>query len=196
MPDKKPTEKPLSAKQLKAAALVGEDALTNERIATECGITLSTLYKWKTERPFQEAVRKKVQELDDAVSQLQFAKRRERIRALDQMAQDYVTLVEERAAWFTENEPDIPGGRTGRIVRQERVLGSGKSQVRTTEYVLDKALDQGLRDTFVHIAKERGEWSDGRRELTGPNGTPLLPIIEIEVHKQTSPPIIEGDDDD
>jgi hypothetical protein len=196
MPTKTTTEKPLSAKQLKAAALVGEDALSNARIAAECGISTSTLDKWKQDRQFQDAVRKKVQELDDAVSQLQYAKRRERIRALDDMARDYVTIAEERAAWFAINDPDVPGGRTGRIVRQERVLGSGKGQVRTTEYVLDKALDQGLRDTFVHIAKERGEWSDGRRELSGPNGTPLLPIIEIEVHKQTSPPDIDGDDDD
>lgn len=184
----------LTAKQLKAATLVAEDTLSNQRIAEECKVTRQTIDNWKKLPAFQNAVRQKTQELDDAVSQLRFAKRRERIRALNEQAEDYLTIVSERGSWFAANEPDVPGGRTGRIVRTERVIGVGKAAQVTVEYELDKGLESQFDSVLVQLAKERGEWSDGKRELTGPNGSPLLPIIEIEVHKAGRPP--DDDDDD
>lgn len=184
----------LTAKQLKAATLVAEDTLSNQRIAEECKVTRQTIDNWKKLPAFQNAVRQKTQELDDAVSQLRFAKRRERIRALNEQAEDYLTIVSERGSWFAQHEPDVPGGRTGRIVRTERVIGVGKAAQVTVEYELDKGLESQFDSVLVQLAKERGEWSDGKRELTGPNGSPLLPIIEIEVHKAGRPP--DDDDDD
>lgn len=186
--------KELTGRQLKAAVLVAEDALSNKRIAEECAISEQTLLNWKKLPLFMTVVREKTQALDDAVSQLRFAKRRNRIEALDAMAADYLQIIAERAAWYGENYPGTPGGKTGRIVMQEKIIGTGRNATQTVEHVLDKGLDDGLRNTLIHIAKERGEWSDGKRELTGPNGTPLLPIIEIEVFKQMQPPANDDDD--
>lgn len=194
MPETTQTTKQLTSKQRKAAMLVAEDAMTNARIAEECGVSEPTIYYWKRDPEFARVVREKVQQLDEAVSQLRFAKRRERIRALNEQAEDYLTIIQERADWFAQNDADVPGGRTGRIVRQERVIGTGKAATKTVEYVIDKGLEAQFDAVLVHLAKERGEWSDGRRELTGPNGTPLLPIVEIEVVKQMSPPIDDDDD--
>lgn len=170
----------LSGKQLRAAWLSAEDALSNERIAEEVGVSRSTLQEWKKMPTFMSAVRDRVQELDESVSQLQFAKRRERIRALEEMAQDYITIRNERAEWFAKHAKRIPGGRTGRIVKQDKVIGTGKSAVKTTEYVVDRQTDEGFKATLKQIAQERGEWSE-KRELSGPNGLPLLPIVEVTV---------------
>lgn len=184
----------LTAKQLKAAGLVAEDTMPDIRIAEECKVSRTTLHNWKQLPAFQVAVREKVQELDDAVSQLRFAKRRERIRALNEQAQDYLTIVQERGQWFADNEPDVPGGRTGRIVRTERVIGVGKAAQVTVEYELDRGLESQFDSVLVQIAKERGEWSE-KRELTGAGGSPLLPIVEIEVRKASAPPDDDDDDD-
>lgn len=195
MADNASQPKPLTAKQMKAAVLVAEDAISNERIAEECGVSSKTLYNWKLLPEFQAVVREKTQELDDAVSQLQFAKRRGRLEALNAQATDYQTIVKERAEWFGRHEPDVPGGKTGRIIRQEKVIGTGRNAVATTEYALDKGLEAQFDNVLVQIARERGEWLD-KRELTGANGTPLVPITEIVVNLPTAPPEIVGDDDD
>lgn len=189
-----------TGQKLKAAQLLAEDTMSKTRIAEECGCALVTLKKWRNEPAFQDRVREIVQALDEEVSQLRFAKRRERIRALDEMANDLLTIRNERGAAFAEAgtyvtdpvtgqtvfvpNPDIqavPGGKTGRIIRQEKQIGAGRSAQSVIEYAYDSSVDKAFRDTLVHIAKERGEWSDGRREITGPNGTPLLPIREIVV---------------
>lgn len=177
-----PRPKRLSVRQLKAAVLLGEDSLSIARIAEEVGVSDVTIYNWKKLPHFMDAVRAKVRELDEATSQLRFAKRRERIAALEQMAEDHLTIMRERAEWFAANDPEVPGGRTGRVIRQEKVIGIGKQQKQVTEYVEDKGLDQNFRETLIHIAKERGEWSE-KRELSGPNGLPLLPIIELRIEE-------------
>lgn len=173
----------LSAIQRKAAALVAEDTLNYERIAEECGVNVSSVYNWKKREDFMALVREHVQRLDEAVSQLRFAKRRERVRALNDQAQDYLQIVEERSRYYADEEnglQHVPGGKTGRIIRQVKIIGTGSNAQRIEEFVFDKALDSQFQSTLEHIAKERGEWSE-KRELSGPNGTPLLPIIEIRV---------------
>lgn len=172
----------LSAKQLKAALLVGEDSMSVARIAEECGVSERIIHKWKLNPEFMDAVRQKVRELDEATSQFRFAKRRGRIAALEQMAEDHLTIMAERAAWFAENDPEVPGGRTGRIIKRIKVIGVGKNSTQVTEYEEDKGLDSNFRDTIKQIAQERGEWSD-KKEVSGPNGMPLLPIIELRIRE-------------
>lgn len=162
------------------------------RVAEEVGISPKTLYEWKLLPLFIDAVRRKVQELDAATSQLRFAKRRNRIEALEQMAEDHLTIMQERAAWFANNDPDVPGGRTGRIIKRIKVVGVGKNSTLVTEYEEDKGLDQNFRDTIKHIAQERGEWSD-KKEISGPNGLPMLTITEIRV-RQPEPRKDEDDE--
>lgn len=184
-----------TGQRIKAAQLVAEDALSNERIAEEVGIHLSTFKAWKQVPEFESRVREIVQELDEAVSQLRFAKRRERIRALNEQAEDYVQIRKERSAYFAEKFPNVPGGRTGRLVHREEWVGTAKDGHMVDVFEVDGGTDKLFDSVLIQIAKERNEWTEGKRELTGPNGTPLLPIVEIEI---THPVEGEGpaDDDD
>ncbi len=181
-----------NAKKHEAAILLAEDKLGDRRIAEELGISLSTLSLWKLKPELQELIRVKQVELDDAVSRFKYAKRRERVEALNEMAEDYLIIRDERARWYLENEPDIPGGKTGRLVRTERWVGQGRNAIQVIEHVVDKAADDAFRATLIQIAKERGEWSD-KKEISGPGGSAMLAIVEIEVVKQMQPP---SDDDD
>ena len=182
----------LTAKQLRAAGLLAEDVLPDERIAEEVGISRKTLHNWKQEEEFRNAVRDKIAELDAAVSRYQFVKRRNRIALMNRQVEDYNQIVQERADWFTQNDPDVPGGKTGRIVKQVKQIGVGKAAELVEEYVLDKGLETQIQATLKQIAQERGEWTE-KREHTGPGGTPLIPITEIVIAKQAAPP---DDDDD
>lgn len=183
----------LSGKQIKAAWLLAEDSMPDTRIAEECGIAPTTLYQWKKIPEFDQAKRDRIRQLDDAVSQLQFVKRRNRLDVLNDQLKDYLQIREERAKWYLDNDPEIPGGKTGRLTRTIKVIGVGKAAQRIEEHALDKALESQIQATLKHIAQERGEWTE-KREVTGADGAPLIPIVEIEVLKQASPP--SGSDDD
>jgi transposase-like protein len=170
-----------TAQKLKAANLIAEDTMSKQRIAEEVGIGVALLKEWRDHPDFQRRVAEIVKELDEAVSQLRFAKRRGRIEALNDLAEDYVKIVKERAEYFTLNPvEDVPGLKTGRFSREEKSIGSGNLQKTVVVYTPDTALDKSFRDTLVQIARERGEWLD-KRELSGPDGSSLLGIIEIEV---------------
>jgi Helix-turn-helix of insertion element transposase len=212
--DGKQTKFIWTPQKIKAATLIAEDTMSKGRIAEECGTSEKTLVKWRNEPQFQNRVAEIIAELDEQVTQLRFAKKRERIRALDELAVDLLTIRNERGAayaeagtWVSDPEtgeqvfvPDpnmrgVPGGKTGRIIRQVKIAGTGKNTEKIIEHAYDSSVDKSFRETLVHIAKERGEWSDGRREFTGPNGTSLLPIIEIEVAIPTGYGSDEDEDD-
>jgi len=177
----------MRAKHYRAATLVAEDELTNERIAQECGIRMETLYEWRKEPLFQQAVREKIAELDAAVSKIRFAKKRDRIALLSQNVEKYLEVREQRAAYYAEHYDDVPGGKTGLLTPTERQLGPSAGSRVVVDHKTDTGLEKLISDTLVLIAKERGELTE-KRELSGPNGTALVPIIEIEVALPSGPP--------
>lgn len=184
-----------TAQKRKAAILLAEDTLPKTRIAEEVGVTSTTLSNWRQVPEFEAAIQDKVKELDEAVTALRFVKRRERLEVLSNQASAYLQIIEERAAYFAQNEPEVPGGKSGHVTRREKTLGSGSKQTTTVEYEVDTGTDRQLNATLVQIAKERGEWSD-KKELTGPGGSALLPIVEIEVTMPAVDALASGSDDE
>jgi len=163
-----------------AAQMIAANELPFDRIAEEMKVSRVTLDNWRSREDFQHKVAEYIQEIVQATSTLKFSDRNRRIDALNKMAMDYETIMRERAEWYTEKLPEVPGGRTGHLVHQIKVVGFGKNAQVVEEDTLDKALDEGFKDTLIHLAKERGEWSE-KREVTGANGAPLLPVSEIVV---------------
>jgi hypothetical protein len=171
--------------------LVAQDNMPRIRIAEECGITAASLYEWLKMPLFQALVSEHIADIEAQISNLPYVKRRDRIAALAELAEDIATIRDERAAFAidlaaakTEDgkpaHPEIQGGRTGWVVRSRKVIGVGKAAQVIEEDAFDKALSTEYRATLEHIARERGEWSE-KREHSGPGGAPLLPIVEIEV---------------
>jgi hypothetical protein len=64
-------------------------------------------------------------------------------------------VVEERAA--DASMAKVPGGRTGLLVRQIKVVGSGANQKLVPEYVVDTGLLREIRATAQQAAEELGQ---------------------------------------
>lgn len=172
---------PLTTNQRLAARLIAENELTFERIAEEIGVSQLTLANWRTRDDFQQVVRDVGESIVQKTSTLKYADRNRRIGALNNLAESMEQIIRERAEWYTKNDENAPGGRSGLIVRTRRAIGNGKVVEIIEEDQLDRALVSEYKDTLIHIAKERGEWSD-KKELSGPGGAPLLPIKEIVIN--------------
>jgi hypothetical protein len=66
-------------------------------------------------------------------------------------------VIAERAA-----DPDmanVPGGRTGLLVRRVKVIGSGDNAREVCEYEVDTGLLKELRELEKQAAVEAGQWS-------------------------------------
>lgn len=178
----------------RAADLTAENRLTYTRIAEEIGVTVQTLINWRTRDDFQARVREKAEEIAYETSTLHYSDRNRRITSLDALARSLDQVMLERGEFYNNlaqaEDKVIPGGRTGLIVRQRRMIGTGPKAEIIEEDMIDRALISEYKDTLIHIAKERGEWSD-KREISGPGGAPLLPIKEIIVNLPA-----DADDDD
>lgn len=91
----------------------------------------------------------------------------QRVDVLLDLAQRFLTVIAERAA--DPGMQDIPGGKTGLVVRQWKGAGS---QIRE-EFAPDTALSAEIRATVKQIAQEKGQWSE-KSEITGKNGGPIV----------------------
>ena len=84
--------------------------------------------------------------------------RNSRIRALQDLADRWRRLIEERAA--DPHMEEVPGGKTGLLVRTKKMLGSGTNAYEVDEYKADAAASAEFRDTLVQAAKEMGRWQE------------------------------------
>lgn len=182
---------PWNAKSIKAAVLVAEDDMNDERIAEAVGTSHYTLGKWKSHPEFKERVALNLEALERAMLRLPIAKKRKRVQQLDDMNRRLMLLVEDREAAYAEDK-DVIGGRTGLVVKQTRLLGTGKDARIVEEFAFDRPVVMELRATQEQAAKELGQWVD-KGEITGANGSPLI-ITEIVIDRSNAAP--ESDEDE
>lgn len=146
-----------TAQRTRAAILVAEDALSDEGIANALGINQSTLWRWKQHPAFAARVAEKVAALDRAVSRYRIARRRERIRILDQQQTRLLELQDARAVEYAGK---VPGGETGLMIPQVKIGGGGPDgPLVVTEWVRDD-ISPELRALQKQAAQELGQWSE------------------------------------
>lgn len=173
--------------RLEAAALVAENALSEERIAEAVGVDRRTLFRWRQVPEFQARVAEHIAELEAATLRYGIAKRRRRVAALDDRWNRLQRVIEERAA--DPKMADVPGGTTGLVVRQVKlvkvytssedeppgddeasseteVLYSAKRDVQVEEYTVDAPLLKEIRATEEQASKELGQWVE-KQEHSG-----------------------------
>jgi len=143
--------KPLTAPQRRAAVLLAEDELTEDKIAAEVGVSIRTLYDWKQRPDMQDAMAAHAQKVQAGMSRLAIAKRHKRVAVLDELHGKLLAIIEARA-----NDPDIaalPGGETGLIVRQLKQVrhvyekdpdDPSSKPAQVTVEMWEAALDTGL----------------------------------------------------
>lgn len=180
----KPTESPgwrWSAKRFRAATLLAEDELTDNEIAAEVDVCRDTINAWKRVPEFTACIAKLAAEFGERAGRYAIARKTRRIAALDDRWGRMLEVIEERAA--SPEMEDVPGGRTGLLVRTERSVGSGPAQQIVEEFTVDTGLLRELREHEKQAAQEMGQWIE-KQELTGKGGTP---IAFIEVPAPQSP---------
>lgn len=174
-----------TAQRERAALLVAEDELSDEKIAESCGVKRVTLYRWKQHPEFSERVAEHVTALEAEMLKYSIAKRRKRIAALDDRWQRMQQVIEARSLDMSgvdrDGIPAIPGGITGLLVHQEKAIGTGQNQTIIDEYAVDTGLLRELRAHEEQAAKELGQWTE-KKDLTS-GGEVIKSYIGVDLDK-------------
>lgn len=142
----------LTGRQERAAALAAEDRYTDEQIAAKVGVSRRALARWKRQEPFAQRVQAIVDQLATVARRRGIARREHRLAVLQETHIKLLRVIEERAADPTL--ADIPGGKTGLIVRKP-VVSAG--DLVGYEYAVDTGTIRELRAVQEQAAKELGQ---------------------------------------
>ena len=152
-----------------AASLVADDTLSDIEIASKAGVGKATLERWKKVPQFyarvleiREALRKTAVEV---ALQYGIANCRERMICLNELWNRLQRVVSERAK--APDMQNIPGGRTGLLVRRVRSIGGDDT---VDEYAVDTGLLQELREYAKQAAQEMGQWVEHHKDDTDYHG--------------------------
>lgn len=151
--------------------MLAEDAVSDDEISAQVGITRAALKKWKARPEFQSRIAEIVNQRKDAALRFSIAQQDKRIAAIDDRWKRMHRVIEARAE---EMEGEVAGGETGLLVRQIKLSNTG---IQVEEYAVDTGLLKEMRALEEQAAKELGQWID-RKEHTGKDGGP----IGIQVH--------------
>lgn len=152
-----------------AALLVAQDTQSDEAIAAACGVSKVSLEMWKRRPDFAARVQEHVAAFAEAIRGRGIAERQNRVDALNDRWQRMQRVIEDRAM---EHDGEAPGAGTGLLVRQEKLLGTGRHAQRIVEWAVDTGLLNELRQHEKQAAQELGQWSE-KREVTGKDGGPV-----------------------
>jgi len=145
--------------RLQAAALIAEGELSIDAIAKQLGISENTIDKWKKKPWFQAKVNSILAETERRILQRGVASRLRRVEAMNDRWRRMGQLIIERAQ--DPKMAEVPGGKTGTLVREIKSVGVGDNNVLVDEYVFDAALMRELRELERHAAQELGQWNPG-----------------------------------
>lgn len=151
-----------------AALWLAEDTRSNEVIAREVGVTRQALDKWLTRPEFRARIQEHVTAFREAIRAKGIAERVNRVAALNDRWQRMQQVIEARAAAMGS---EVPGGETGLLVKQLKMIGKGDAAQVVEEYAVDVALLKELREHERQAAQELGQWTE-KTDLTS-GGEPL-----------------------
>lgn len=173
---------PWAEPSIEAAILVAEDRLTDDTIAKRVGVHRSTFYRWKQHPEFKARVKEHLNEFSEHARSKGLARIDRRMAAYEDRHKRMSRVIRERARDMND---EAPGGGTGLLTRQYKVMGSGESATTITEYSVDTGLLREIRELEKQIAQDSGQWSE-KIEHTGEGGEPLKIVIERVTREASS----------
>lgn len=159
-----------------AAQLLAEDELSDATIAERCGVGRTALSGWKKHPTFAARVKEITEAIGAAGLHRAIAKRAARVRVLDEQLSRLQRIIDERAD--DPDMEDVPGGKTGLLVRRIKGIGSREQFREVEEYEVDAALLREIREHMKQAAQELGQWTE-KQELTGKDGSPLVGFVNM-----------------
>jgi len=159
----------LTKKAERAAQMVAEDEVSDEQIANRAGVSRQTLGKWKRHPVFAARVEVILAEYREKIVAEGIANKQNRVDALNDRWYKMGRVIAERA---TDSAiQDVPGGKTGLVIRQLKQIGAGREAQVVEEYAVDTALLKELRAHEQQAATEVGQWTEKQDVTSG--GQPL-----------------------
>ncbi len=146
-------------------------------VARDIQADQSTVWRWLQETEFQFRL-DQFQRVREARPELviQVEKTLTKVKRLEEATRRHDKLnqiIKERSE--DPDLQDVPGGKTGLLTREVKVIGQGRAQQVVFEFSIDAILLAELRALEVQVAKELGEWAE-RREISGPGGGPVQSV--------------------
>lgn len=172
----------LTARQEKAAVLVAQDKMSDKNIAHECGIGRATLSRWKLEPEFAARVRQHQVAVQARIERVAIAQQENRLKRLNHRWDLIHQVIEERGK--DPNMQEVPGGKTGLLIRHLKQLGSGLSAMTVEEFEPDTALLKAASEHERQAAEELGQWQ--APETGGDDGSHTMEELLILYRRATT----------
>ncbi len=183
----------LEVRHDKAAQRIADGRWTDERIATEAGVSRMTLFTWQKDADFAARVDLHTQTLYERIVKKGAADKQKRIAGMVERLHLYWDLIEARAADGRETlkaagVPDEaaralrslfgrgdlpPGVELGLLTKTYKQIG----KVLHEEWAVDTGLLAEMRALEKQIAQELGEWTD-RADVTS-KGERILSFVDL-----------------
>lgn len=151
-----------------AALLLAEGELTDREITAKVGVGERQIYVWKDHPEFMARVKKHVEELGECALRYAIGRKARRLRRLNGTWEGLQQIIAERAV--AREMQAAPGGKTGLLAREQKMIGSGVNAVQVTEFSVDTGLLAELRACEKQAAQELGQLVE-KMALTNPDGT-------------------------
>ena len=169
-------------KRLEAVALVADDVLKDDEIATRLGITRMQLYNWKQHPVFQAAVTEHTEAVRAAIRAEGIASKQNRLDAYNEDWNRLEALIQARAA--SPLMQGVDGGSTGLLVAEPMIVKVYEADAGDADdddaplkplketrivytYSYDDAVLKRRQDLAKQAAQELGQWvekSESRNE--------------------------------
>lgn len=179
MSDVPATERQLTAKQLAfVAAYVGAARGNASEAARIAGYVHPGQQGFRLLKNVQ--IDSAIQVWREEIRSTGLATLEQRVTSLATLEDKLQSIISQRAESATD---DIPGDDTGLIVKREKVIGTGRNAVHTTEYEVDTGTIQQIRAIYDDIAKELGQRVE-RIETTGQTtSVHIVGITDAEIQR-------------
>ena len=141
-----------------AALLVARGELTYAQIAAQVGVDVDTLRSWRRDLEFKQIVESHQAAFLEEIRSLTIGQLWFRVRERQRRHDALMRVIEERAK--SDLMQKVPGGTTGLLVHNVKMLGSGRNAVRVDLFRVDTGLLAELRALEMEVAKEFGQWTD------------------------------------
>lgn len=167
----------------KAVQLLADDRLSDEQIATDLGISRQTIARWKLIPEFRDKLNELRDAIEESIVSHGIARKMRRVRALNDRWERMQQVIAERAA--DQEVQEVPGGKTGLLVRNVKSVGKGEDAKLIDLYEVDTALLKELRDHEKQAAQELGQWTEKKDVTSG--GQSLCKLYAFDPRNPTDP---------
>jgi hypothetical protein len=160
----------------KAAWLLAEGRLSDDKIAEAAKVSRSRLARWKLHPEFVARVASLVDEYRQLIRRLGLSILERRVASLNDRWNRLRRIMDERSV--DPSMKGVPGGTTGLLVRQLKGLGSGDTFQVVEEYAIDTTLLRELREHERQAAQELGQWVERQQFAADPDNLPVVKVLK------------------